>query len=499
MAEQQFRRSQGATRAERFLAKLCDRSFLRLWSYSGVCRDQAIGPTNHQGKEICDLLVVFGDHVIIFSDKDCSFQHDIPVERAWRRWAGKALFSSAKQIFEAERWLKENPTRVFTNLSCDTPLPLDLPPADKMIVHRIIVAHGASGACKKYYKSVRGSFILDTTLDGEADHYAKPFQVGHVNRQKGFVHIFDDVSLNIVLQTLDTVSDFTEYLQKKESFLCGSARVSAAGEEELLANYLRTLSSKGEHDFVIPGDYSAVAFEEGFWDRFQNHEQRRLQVAANARSYAWDQIIETFTHHTLANTHRTTTQKTIGEQEKLYRWLAREPRIRRRMLAEALIGIVLKTRDKFQAMRMFPPTFPGDPYYVFVVTPRMPNMSDHMYREYREGLLKAYCSVLRLRYPDALDIVGIATESGPSPEIRSEDLVYLDTREWSAADEADARELQKSLGLLTKVTEFRHTEHEYPKVGAAPNYLRGPAKFSRNKKCPCNSGKRYRKCHGKPL
>ena len=40
----------------------------------------------------------------------------------------------------------------------------------------------------------------------------KPFTVGQVNPSKGFVHVFDDATLPLVLQQLDTVSDFVYYL-----------------------------------------------------------------------------------------------------------------------------------------------------------------------------------------------------------------------------------------------------------------------------------------------
>jgi hypothetical protein len=46
-----FRRSEGLTASEKILAELCDKSFLKLWSYPNLFRK----PT----KELTDLLVVF--------------------------------------------------------------------------------------------------------------------------------------------------------------------------------------------------------------------------------------------------------------------------------------------------------------------------------------------------------------------------------------------------------------------------------------------------------
>lgn len=64
--------AEGVTDAERYLAKLCKRSFLSLWSYPGVFRDQGRVDGKGDGKEVCDLLVVFDNHIIIFSDKALS-------------------------------------------------------------------------------------------------------------------------------------------------------------------------------------------------------------------------------------------------------------------------------------------------------------------------------------------------------------------------------------------------------------------------------------------
>ena len=44
-----------------------------------------------------------------------------------------------------------------------------------------------------------------------------PFTIGNLDPQKGYVHVFDDTTLNIVMSTLDTITDFTAYLSKKSN------------------------------------------------------------------------------------------------------------------------------------------------------------------------------------------------------------------------------------------------------------------------------------------
>ena len=60
-----FKKAAGLTASEKVLADICDRSFLSVWSYPNLFRTPA--------KELCDVLVVFGDNVVIFSDKSCAY------------------------------------------------------------------------------------------------------------------------------------------------------------------------------------------------------------------------------------------------------------------------------------------------------------------------------------------------------------------------------------------------------------------------------------------
>jgi len=46
------------------------------------------------GKELCDLLVLFGDDVILFSDKRVLFRQSSSVETSWGRWFKRAVFKS---------------------------------------------------------------------------------------------------------------------------------------------------------------------------------------------------------------------------------------------------------------------------------------------------------------------------------------------------------------------------------------------------------------------
>ena len=133
----------GITASESFLQDLCGNTFLSLWSYPRVYRDQG-KQAQGDGKELCDLLVVFGDHIIIFSDKNCNFPIEKGEDVAWKRWFKRAIENSAKQAWGAERWIRDFPERVYLDKSCTKPLPIDLIITEKTKFHLIVVAHGVS-------------------------------------------------------------------------------------------------------------------------------------------------------------------------------------------------------------------------------------------------------------------------------------------------------------------------------------------------------------------
>ena len=79
----------GTTDSERFLFAQCQRSYLQLWSYANVFRNQGkLG--DGDGKELCDVMVVLGNSVVLISDKNCAFPETGDLELDWQRWEKRA-------------------------------------------------------------------------------------------------------------------------------------------------------------------------------------------------------------------------------------------------------------------------------------------------------------------------------------------------------------------------------------------------------------------------
>jgi hypothetical protein len=353
---------------------------------------------------------------------------------------------------------------MFLDRECTQPFPIRFPKIEDAKFHRIIIAHGVAEKCKTYFSGGSGSLIIDNTTIG-SNHVGEgcmPFVVGQVNPSKGYVHIFDDVTLDVVLQTLNTVTDFVSYLEKKERLLSNKMRVLVSGEEDLLAYYFKKLNELGEHDFVLPKEnINGFMLDEGFWEDFIKSPERLSQLEADRISYSWDALIETFNKHILDDTQPYAYPKGVANQEKTVRFLARENRTRRRMLIKSLYELLGKTPPTKQAVRVASPSRRGDPYYIFLLFPKPVTKSVNEYREMRRAVLESYCMALKYKFPDAEDIIGFATESGRG-EYGSEDLIYLDAREWTEESQETAKEFHDEIGLLKTVNQFATKEYEFP-------------------------------------
>ena len=80
----------GTTERERYLSKLSEDTFFGLWSFPNVYTNEGISKSGI-GKELCDLLVVFHNKIIIFSDKDIAFNTEVDLNVSWKRWFGKTI------------------------------------------------------------------------------------------------------------------------------------------------------------------------------------------------------------------------------------------------------------------------------------------------------------------------------------------------------------------------------------------------------------------------
>lgn len=460
--------AQGTTDSERALTRLARKAFLSLWSYPNVYSDEGKSGAKGDGKELVDLLVVFGTDVLLFSDKHCAFQSDIDIKVAWPRWYKRAIEKSARQLAGAESFLSRFPNRVFVDKSCQTKLPVALPDSGLARYFLIAVTRGGHEAVTQYFGGgSSGSLMLNSMLEGD-DHYKHPFEVGFPLKGRRFVHILDEVTVDALLEELDTVPDLVDYLACKERYFgTNGIFMHVAGEEELLAQYMCTMEN-GRHVLPkVPHGARAVALQEGDWRFYLSSPQRAAKREADQDSYMWDALIEyqaTFVRAGTAIGLPEMPPESI-DHERVLRALAAEPRLARRELASNFRFALSKSEPGKKFARM---TLSGDNMsraYVFLTAPKPPGVNYQTYREMRTDALLAYCHGIKVRFPQVIEAIGIASE--PFSERASQDFLYVDLAEELSPEESAAlKDTMEGLDVLQAsakdVQYFVKKAHEFP-------------------------------------
>jgi hypothetical protein len=496
-------RARGSTKTERLLADLGDSAFLNLWSYPNLFYDKKRGGKG-DGKELCDMLVVCGDDVIIFSDKHIKYQEDKALDVAWPRYYRKAVQEALKQINGANRIICEFPEKIYNDSACTQRLPIALPPAAARRTHGVVVASGAYKAVQTHHRDDSGSFIIVPSMKGDAHLDVKaggyvPFSIGDVNPDGMFIHVFDEVSIKKVLTHLDTISDFTEYLNKRATYLRSNRLLMAHGEEELLAHYLNVgMKTGGAYDFELKRKH---AFEkhlmvpiQGEWSAYVRSKEYLAKSLADEKSRVWDKLIGVFTENVLSGT----SVSIMGEApsaalaEQALRYMAREGRFCRRVLGEAVAGFVKASRaakaDRYARVIM-PSRASADPTVAYVLmTLAYPTELEaegglpggyEQYRQTRVTMLRSYCVVLLAEQRQIKTAIGVAVDAHWTQTGRrggSEDLIAIQVDDWNEQMLADIAKAKEEYSILLEDRLINtHTSHdEYAALPGEPPKRRWP-------------------------
>lgn len=460
--------AEGTTESERILTRLAKKAFLSLWSYSNVFTDEGRSNGKGDGKELCDLLVVFGNDVLLFSDKDCEYHSGTDIKVAWPRWYKRAIEKSVKQLSGAEKFAKEFPRRIFVDKQCQVPLPVPLPEASVARYFLIAVTRGAHLAARQFFGGgSSGSVMLSSDIRGK-EHYANPFHIGFPLESGRFTHVLDEMTVELLLEELDTVPDLVNYLACKEAFISKpGVVVSIPGEEELLARYMATIKD-GQHALpMIPEDVNFVGLPEGDWDAYSKSPQRAAKREADKVSYLWDSIIEHQSNFIRAGT--AITLPDISPQrvnhERVVRAMAQQNRLVRRVCGADLQHVLSRDDPLGVFTRLQISGTPPKQAFVFLAAKRQTDMSYDQYRKNRTNHLTAYCNAIKVDMPTLQEAIGVSAEPF-SDGVSSFEFLYVDhSTPMSDEEKKEWRSIADDLEILqpkAQTTLYRDSAKEFP-------------------------------------
>lgn len=383
--------------AEAVVHALAEESFFSDWCYPN--------PRLANGKELCDLLIVFDETAIIWQVKSLKLHEDghykkAEVEKNLRQAAG-----AARRLLDERR-------------------PIDL--------------RNPRRGTEPFDPSVVRDVHLISVLEGEGENlYSAYEEIGEFA-----VHVFASDAVELLLTELDTIADFIHYLQAKERLFAETQVIATGGEEELLGLYLE--DNRGFDRFK---DATMVMVDEGHWDALAGSEAYRTKKAADEVSYGWDELID--------RAHES------GDPlyERVAREIARPTRFERRCLGQTMFD-AWRTASADVSHAAFRRTmdFNGRTYcFLFMDDPGRTDRQTH---------LKAMCYAARGHFRQNRVVIGIATEKKLRPQY-SVDYLFVDLPEWTPDDEAAAVRLREDAGLFDRPIARSAQMHEYPDVEAA--------------------------------
>lgn len=481
-------KNEGVNASEKQLSKLLNTTFLSLWSYIGPYSDEGAAK-NKQGKEMCDALVVFGNKVIIFSDKEIKFNEEKSLEVAWKRWYTKSITDSVRQLHAAESWVKNNPHRIFLDNFCTIPFPIDLNNKN-LEIHLVALTKNTLVPAQKYFDTYQegssGTFIHFYPLE-ESECLKKPFILCDVNKSKTFVHIFDEFSIDLVINELGTISDFLNYLKTKENLIRKYNLLNVLGEEDLLGYYLDNEKfSYGVNTFEYPKeDNQVLVISEGYWNSYKKFDYKTHQSIKEMGAY-WNKLVANISDGIITAKVGEGKDSPFFMHERAARALATENRSSRAYLSQAFLDKIQNVPNNRRSSRILQSPLNKSKFYILVILPFLESENLEDYSQKRPVVAWQYSLALKYRQSKAKEIVVIIMQPQES-EIQSEAIFTYDySKPLDYKDKILAKKIIKDHSILSEFTDYSDSSKDHN--------AKLKVKWGRNDKCHCGSALKYKKC-----
>ena len=482
-------KSTGVTETERMLAKFCERSFLKLWSYPN--------PYKNDGHELCDLIAVFGNLIFIFFDREniLSKESDKNHQVLWERWKKNVVDRQINTANGAERYIRRQQP-IFVDSKRTIPFPLEIN-LHNAIFYKIIVAHGAKEAClQSSDQNVYGSLAI-TYGEMHDNQIITPFHIKLC--KKNPVHIFDSHNLSIILSELDTVTDFSRYLDAKRRAIEKFDFLSYCGEEDLLGHYLTNYDKETkQHIIGVKHDnVNCIMIGEGEWRDFISTDIYKNTKNENRISYEWDKLISRTCQNALNGTLGGNSDL-LSEQSAIFE-MVKEPRFMRRALMNKIEQAIINFPDnseQFTRQVIFIPSYFQNVGYVFLQL-RVPSLyrQEPDYRDVRRAMLEIACGAAKNKFLGLVKVIGIGIDApkfASSPD--SEDFILLPCERWTDGMRKYYEKENQALNFFATPHMKEHKEHITQFVPPSNPTFKSNFKVGRNELCPCGGGKKYKRC-----
>lgn len=441
---------------EKTLSDLCDLAFLKLWSFPN--------PYKESGKELCDVLVVFDNNIIIFSVKNIKYNENKGLA-GWQRWKRKAIDESITQINGAEKWIKNHPDQIYLNKNCNTIIPINS--KKKFKIYRIVVAHGISDSIANIPGNTSGSLGIKYSDNNDFEDIQYFVELP----KSPIYHILDSANLEILLKELDTITDFINYLKEKEKAIKLSKIVTYTGEEDVMGQYLRTIEPETGKHYILKDKNKdlIVDFENMIWKNFSNSYEYKEKKILDKSSYLWDKYLQQLCEYALNG--ELTGNIDIFQESSPIKEMAKESRFYRRILSGGIIQSVNYfpeiADDYTRQVRLIMSEDNKSAYVFLQIKYNEQDDYETVVRPKRRQMLNIACGTLKNKHSFLQKIVGIAINSPKHHIYADQDYILLDCKKWTRKDRSHYYNLNKDYNFWKQKNELKVVNsYEYPSANS---------------------------------
>lgn len=424
-----------ASSSEAYLFDLAERSFLKLWTLANTY----YAPN----RELSDLVIPFGDDVVIISDKAIRFDDAKPIEIAWPRWYRNAIQDSLRQLKTAKQRLVAAPSNFFTDVHASAPVPGPLGAVGAKRFHLVAIARPDTDPAVVPAGWHELRYVPDA---GE-----RPFHIGRLDLAEQPVHVFDGPTIDLLLREFDTAPDFIAYLREREARLREGGDYSFVERDLIGSAQMRWDAGSARLPTLPP--LADVA--DGTWALYDASEIAALRRKLDAKGRIIDAYILQ-THGEFDAGKMLGDQPSFASHEHAMRLLASESRFARRVIAHELWDILDEpVQTTFWASTVTSPTHP-DLRYVWLTYPPRPDwMTAAEFDDFMNIYIRKHVYVAQALFPETY-VLGIAMPNRSASDTAMFTALH-DKSSWTPEDQAEGLKLQ-SEGIFSNL-EAIHRVH----------------------------------------
>lgn len=270
----------------------------------------------------------------------------------------------------------------------------------------------------------------------------------------------------------------------------------------MLFRYLHNFDNKRRmHVFLPPEDEKKLRWLFVFRRRLGALKQGRdylSKIAADRQSYFWDELLRDNSYCVLNDITEIVYQSQPSDKDVLLRYMAIEDRLSRRIFSNAMLGAIDRCEQDQIRMTAFMSRVTSGLLYIFLQVDSIRFSGFREYIEARRNMLERYVYFAKAKCTEEnvrIDkIVGIVIEPPKYRQVRGTDMVYAEFKDWPQTEQEYWNSERIKQGVFRqKISDWNHLfDREWPGSDK-------PRKIGVNEKCPCGSGKKYKKCCGSVL